>query len=130
MFSQTIALLLAPPPSLSVPSELLQATCLVLTRSRHVGRCCLALLLTLAASATTVHARVHTNTFNEDDAVDLRVYLGPSVRFSDFNNSDTLIWSASSLRYSTSSPELTATVSVPITADRRRAKLTTAQAGP
>ena len=75
----------------------------------------LALLLTLAASAT-VHARVHTNTFNEDDAVDLRVYLGPSVRFSDFNNSDALIWSASSLRYSTSSPELTATVSVPITA--------------
>ena len=73
----------------------------------------LALLLTLAASAT---ARVHTNTFNEDDAVDLRVYLGPSVRFSDFNNSDALIWSASSLRYSTSSPELTATVSVPITA--------------
>ena len=75
----------------------------------------LRLLLTLAASAT-VHARVHTNTFNEDDAVDLRVYLGPSVRFSDFNNSDALIWSASSLRYSTSSPELTATVSVPITA--------------
>jgi hypothetical protein len=59
----------------------------------------------------------YENTFQPGDELELWVYLSPYLRFSDFNNSEALLWHATGLSYDLSSTgEITTTVQVNVTA--------------
>ena len=67
----------------------------------------------LAAAARPTH---HANVFVAGDKLELRVFLSSSrAPFTDFNNTDALLWSDTSLAYSEAGSSLEKTVHVPLT---------------
>jgi hypothetical protein len=71
------------------------------------------LWVALAAAARPTH---HANVFAAGDKLELRVFLSPSrAPFTDFNNTDALLWSDKSLVYSEAGSSLEKTVHVPLT---------------
>ena len=71
------------------------------------------LWVALAAAARPTH---HANVFVAGDKLELRVFLSSSrAPFTDFNNTDALLWSDTSLAYSEAGSSLEKTVHVPLT---------------
>ena len=82
-------------------------------RGRVLGR----LVIVAAAAIALAKQRplYHENAFKESDALELRVFLSDSPRFSDFNNSEALLWHEEKLVYHEKLAALEHTVEVPIT---------------
>ena len=57
----------------------------------------------------------YENTFAAGDELELRVYVSPSLRFADFNDSEALVWHATGLTYDMSSGAMEHEVAVPVT---------------
>ena len=72
------------------------------------------LLLHVAAGARGRPTH-YENTFAAGDELELRVYVSPQLRFSDFNNSDALLWHATGLTYDMSSGAMSQDATVAVT---------------
>jgi len=76
-------------------------------------------LAALCATCLCAHgakqATHHECAFKEDDLMDLHVYLSTQPRFTEFNDSQALVWHQTGIPYSTAAEERTSTIDIPLT---------------
>lgn len=71
-------------------------------------------LVVLVALAAAGRSRFYENSYTDGQRFDLRVYLSSADYFSDFNNTEALLWSEEGLTYTAAFAERTKEVRVPL----------------